>query len=240
LLLFKVVSVINKHALIIGGSSGTGYAIAEALARRGEAVTLTSRSAETAGQVAARLGTQHRGIALDLTAPEGIASALAGIGQVDHLVLVAVERDRNSVRGFDIASAIRAITLKTVGYTAVVAALSDRLAPDAAIVMFGGIAFSKPYPGSTTITQANGAVNGLVRTLAVELAPIRVNAIHPGAIGDTPEFQGVPGKIEFATARTPTARLPTMADMVAATEFLLDNGGVNAVNLAVDGGYSLS
>lgn len=230
----------NKHALIIGGSSGTGHAIAQALVQRGETVTLTSRSAETARDMAARLGTRHRGIALDLTEPQAIAPALAGIGRVDHLVLVAVERDRNSVRGFDIAGATRAIALKTVGYTAVVAALLDQLAPDAAIVMFGGIVFTNPYPGSTTVTQANGAVNGLVRTLAIELAPIRVNAIHPGAIGDSPEFQRKAGMIERASARTAAARLPTMADMVDATEFLLDNGGVNAVNLTVDGGYALS
>ncbi len=228
----------SKRTLVVGGSSGTGLAIARALATRGEQVTLTSRSAETASRIAAELGASHRGLALDLTRPETIEAALADLDRVDHIVLVAVERDRNTVRAFDIAGAMRAITLKVVGYTAVVAALANRLAPDGAIVLFGGVAHTRPYPGSTTITQANGAVTGMVRTLAVELAPVRVNAIHPGAIGDTPEIVGTPGLAERALARTAGSRLATMADMVSATTFLLDNGGVNEVDLRVDAGYA--
>lgn len=228
----------DKQALVIGGSAGTGLAVARALAKRGERVTLTSRDAGTAQRVAAELGHHHQGIALDLTRPDTFQAALAGLTRVDHLVIAAVERDRNSVRDYDADAATRAITLKVVGYTGVVATLANRLAPDGAIVLFGGVAHTRPYPGSTTITQANGAVRGLVRTLAVELSPVRVNAVHPGGIADSPEVTGTPGLADRILARTAGPRVATMADVADATLFLLDNGGVNAVDLRVDGGFA--
>ncbi|HEX6844245.1 MAG TPA: SDR family oxidoreductase, partial [Actinomycetota bacterium] len=75
------------------------------------------------------------------------------------------------------------------------------------------------------------------RTLAVELAPIRCNAIPPGIVGDTPFWEGKP--LDHVIARTPTGRLVTTDDVVDATEFLLENRGVNGVNLYVDGGWML-
>jgi NAD(P)-dependent dehydrogenase (short-subunit alcohol dehydrogenase family) len=74
----------------------------------------------------------------------------------------------------------------------------------------------------------------------VELAPVRVNAIHPGAVGDSPAVKSMPSAmIEVVRARTPTGRLATMGDVAAATLSLLDNSGINGVNLPVDGGFLL-
>ena len=88
--------------------------------------------------------------------------------------------------------------------------------------------------------MANGAVTSMVRTLAVELAPVRVNAIHPGAIGDSPAVKAMPAAmIEGIRTRTPTGRLVTMGDIAAATLSLFDNPGIIAVNLPVDGGFLL-
>ncbi len=98
-------------------------------------------------------------------------------------------RDRNTVADFDTAAASQLAVTKVVGYTAVIAALAERLAPDAAVLLFGGGAKDHPYPGSTTLTAVNAAVTGMVRTLSIELAPVRVNAIHPGPIGDSPFWQ---------------------------------------------------
>jgi NAD(P)-dependent dehydrogenase (short-subunit alcohol dehydrogenase family) len=98
----------------------------------------------------------------------------------------------------------------------------------------------RPYAGSTTVTTVNGGVTGLVRTLAVELAPVRVNAIHPGVVGDTPAWSGKPEAVlEAIRARTPIGRLVTTEDIVDAAVFLLENRGVNGVNLEVDGGWVL-
>jgi NAD(P)-dependent dehydrogenase (short-subunit alcohol dehydrogenase family) len=155
-------------------------------------------------------------------------------------VLAAVERDQNSVRTYDVGRAIKLLTLKVVGYTAVVHVLAPRFSATASIVVLGGMARDWPYPGSTTITMANGAVTSMVRTLAVELAPVRVNAIHPGAVGDSPAVKAMPSvMIEGIRTRTPTGRLATMGDVAAATLLLLDNPGINGVNLPVDGGFLL-
>ena len=159
---------------------------------------------------------------------------------MQRLVLAAIERDENSVRDYDVGRALRLITLKLVGYTEVVHALADRLAEDASILLFGGQALRRPYPGSTTVTTVNGGVTGIVHTLAVELAPIRVNAIHPGIVGDSPAWEGKPAAVlEAVRARTPIGRLVTMDEVAEAAMFLLENGAVNGVNLEVDGGWML-
>jgi NAD(P)-dependent dehydrogenase (short-subunit alcohol dehydrogenase family) len=155
-------------------------------------------------------------------------------------VIAAIERDENRVRDFDVVSAIRLTTLKLVGYTEVVHALSDRMADDAAIVLFGGLAKDRPYVGSTTVSTVNGGISGLVRTLATELAPTRVNAIHPGIVGDSPYWAGKPPDLlEAVRARVPTGRLVRMAEVVDATVFLLENPAINVVDLRVDGGTLL-
>jgi NAD(P)-dependent dehydrogenase (short-subunit alcohol dehydrogenase family) len=99
------------------------------------------------------------------------------------------------------------------------------------------MAKERPYPGSTTVTSVNGAVTTIVRTYALELAPIRVNAIHPGIVGDSPYWAGKEEALERTRARTPTGRLATMADVTDACIFLLENASVNGVNLTVDGGW---
>ena len=131
-----------------------------------------------------------------------IAAALADVGPVHHLVLAAIDRDDNSVAEYDIARAIRLVTLKLVGYTEVVHTLLGRLRRDASIVLFGGMAKERPYPGSTTVTTINGGVVGLTRTLVEELRPRRVNSIHPGIVGDSPYWVEKPAALE----RTNTAR----------------------------------
>ncbi|MGH3204626.1 MAG: SDR family oxidoreductase, partial [Streptosporangiaceae bacterium] len=127
--------------------------------------------------------------------------------------------------------------LKLVGYTEVVHALAPRIAADGAIVLFGGLAKERPYPGSTTVSTVNGGITTLVHTLAVELAPIRVNAIHPGIVGDSPYWRD--RDLSHVIARTPCGQLAQMADIVDATAFLLGNRAVNGVSLNVDGGWLL-
>jgi NAD(P)-dependent dehydrogenase (short-subunit alcohol dehydrogenase family) len=160
------------------------------------------------------------------------------VGDVDHLVLAAIERDTNSVREYDIAAALRLVTLKLVGYTEVIHALGSRLRPESSILIFGGLARDRPYPGSTTVTTVNGGVTGLVRTLVIELAPIRVNAMHPAIVGDSPQWRDMPPeRMQALVDRTPIGRLVTMAEVVAAARFLLENQAINGIELTVDGGW---
>ena len=221
-------------SVVIGGSSGLGRFIAQRLASRGDDVVVTSRDPERAAQVAGEIGGTAVGLALDLTRPEGIAGQLERIESVDKLVLTAFLPMANTIRDFDITAAVAAITAKLVGYTETVRCLHGRFTPDAAVVLFGGAAKDRPYPGSTMVTAHNGGVSALVKTLAIEIAPHRVNAVHPGVVGDSPRWRDV--SEHPAIARTPIGRLVTMAEVADATEFLLANTGVNAHDLAVDGG----
>jgi NAD(P)-dependent dehydrogenase (short-subunit alcohol dehydrogenase family) len=157
---------------------------------------------------------------------------------VRSLVIVAIDRDDNRVPDYSIERAIRLVTLKLVGYTEVVHSLLDRLGPESSIVLFGGLAKDRPYPGSTTVSTVNGGVVGMVRTMATELAPIRVNALHPGIVGDSPFWSGK--SLDHVVSRTPTGRLATMADIVDAVSFLLENPAVNGIDLRVDGGWMIT
>jgi len=227
-----------SSVLVVGGTSGIGREIARHFAAAGDRVTLTGRQASRAAAVANEIGGDATGIALDLAVPHGIAPALAGLDVVDNVVLAAIDREVSTrVHDFDIDLAQRLVTLKLVGYPEVVHALRSRLAPDAAIVMFGGLAMLRPYPGSNTVSTVNGVVIGLMNTLIVELAPIRVNVIHPGIVGDSPYWRD--RDLSGVVARTPCGRLAQMADIVDAVAFLLRNPAVNGVSLNVDGGTLL-
>ncbi len=226
--------------VVVGGTRAIGLEIVKQYAAEGRDVVLTGRtpaSIEAAVASAGAAGGTVRGAAFDLSEPSTIAPALADVGPVHHLVLAAIDRDANSVRDYDIGRAIRLVTLKLVGYTEVVHALLDRLDDDSSVVLFGGMAKERPYPGSTTVSTVNGGIVGLTRTLVEELKPIRVNSLHPGIVGDSPFWAEKPAAVENYRSQTPTGRLATMADMVDATRFLLENRSVNGVELIVDNGW---
>jgi NAD(P)-dependent dehydrogenase (short-subunit alcohol dehydrogenase family) len=206
-------------------------------AAQGRDVVLTGQSRQNVDTAVAQVDGSVRGIAFDLAQPKAIAAAVADVGRVDRLALVAIDRDQNSVGDYDLDRAIRLVTLKLVGYTAVVSALRDRLADSSSVVLFGGMAKERPYPGSTTVTTVNGGVVGLTRTLVEELRPIRVNSIHPGVVGDSPYWAEKPAAIEKYTSETPLGRLVRMDEIVDAVVFLLENSAVNGVDLIVDGGW---
>jgi NAD(P)-dependent dehydrogenase (short-subunit alcohol dehydrogenase family) len=231
--------VAGGSVVIVGGTRGIGRALARVYADRGRDVVLTGRDEAAARAAAEEIGGRARGLALDLCKPDQIAGRVDGVGPVDHLVLSAIDRDANSARDYDLDRALALVTLKLVGYTEVVHRLLPGMGPDASILVFGGLARDRPYPGSTTVSTVNGGVTGMVHTLAVELAPIRVNAIHPGIVGDSPEWRDNAAMLERVAQRTPIGRAVAMDEIVGAALFLLENGGVNGVDLAVDGGWLL-
>jgi NAD(P)-dependent dehydrogenase (short-subunit alcohol dehydrogenase family) len=235
-----LVDVAAGAVVVVGGTSGLGLLLAESYAGRSHDVVITGRDADRCAGIAASIagGGPVRPIAFDLAEPETIAAALEPVGPVEHLVLAAIERDYNHVLEYDVARAVRLVTLKLVGYSEVVHALAPRLVPGASILLFGGQALNRPYPGSTTVSTVNGGVAGLVGTLALQLAPTRVNAIHPGIVGDSPEWSSKPEVVERTAARTLIGRTVTMDEIVGAARFLLENTGVNGVNLVVDGGWT--
>lgn len=231
----------DGNVVVIGGTSGLGREVAAHYAGAGRPVVISGRDEGRASAIAEEIGGETTATALDLHEPERIASALEGVGEVDHLVIASIYRDENRVADYDVQAAIRLVTLKLVGYTEVVHALASRLHDESSILLFGGLAKDKPYPGSTTVTTINAGVVGLVRTFVSELAPIRTNAIHPGIVADSPFWSAKPPEVlEAVREKTPTGRPLRMRDIVHASVFLLENPMVNGVNLHVDGGWSLT
>lgn len=232
----------NKGTVVVvGGTSEIGKRVAQRYARQGHKTVVTSRDAGRAKSAAQEVGGDCMGVSLDLSKPRDIAAALEGVDDVLYLVLVAVERDENTARNYNIDGALNLVTLKLVGYTEVVHVLAPRMRPAGAIVLYGGLAKDRPYPGSTTVTTVNGGVMTMVHTLAIELAPLRVNAIHPAVVGDSPYWASKPEAVLNALrARTPLGELVTIDDVVDATAFLLENRAVTGVNLRVDGGWMLT
>jgi NAD(P)-dependent dehydrogenase (short-subunit alcohol dehydrogenase family) len=228
----------NGSVVVIGGTQGMGRELAVSYAGEGRDVIVTGRDQSRADTAAMEIGDSTRGIGFDLAEPHAIAAALADVGTVDHLALVAIERDLNKVREYDIDAALRLVTIKLVGFAEVVHVLAPRLHDRSSIVFYGGLARDRPYPGSTTVTTVNGGVTALVRTLVWELAPIRVNAIHPAIVGDSPQWRDMaPERHKALVDRTPIGRLVTMAEVVDAARFLLENEAINGLNLVVDGGW---
>lgn len=224
--------------VVVGGTSELGKAVAVHYAGKGHPVVVTGREAGRAQKVAEEIGNGAVGINFDLSKPKEIGKALAGVKDVQYLVLVSIARDENSVKTYDIDQAVELVTLKLVGYPEVVHALLPEMRADGAVLLYGGMAKERPYPGSATVTTINGGVSTLVRAMSVELSPLRVNAIHPGVVGETPYWADKPaGVLETLAARTLTKQLVTIKDVTDAAIFLLENKGVNGVNLDVDGGW---
>jgi NAD(P)-dependent dehydrogenase (short-subunit alcohol dehydrogenase family) len=227
----------DGSVVVVGGTRAIGFELAKQYVDRGDRVVVTGQDAERVASAVEQLGDGTTGATFDLADPTSIAAALAGVGTVRRLALVAIDRDQNSVADYDIAKAIRLVTLKLVGYTEVVHQLHGRLTDDASVLLFGGMAKERPYPGSTTVTTVNGGVVGLTRTLVEELKPRRANSIHPGVVGNSPYWAEKTAAIERYTSETPLGRLARMDEIVDAAVFLLENTAVNGVDLIVDGGW---
>ncbi|GAB2557787.1 SDR family oxidoreductase [Kribbella endophytica] len=222
------------EVLVVGGSGGLGLAVARKYAAQGDSVVVTSRTKTGADEAAALVGGSTRGLAVDLSQPATIEEALGEITAVDHLVVTAIAQSGNTIAGFDLEDAVTAATVKLVGYAETVRVLASRFNPGASVVLLGGLAKDRPYPGSTMVTATNGGVSALARTMAVELAPVRVNVLHPGVVGDSPKWEG--SDLAHVVNRTPIGRTVTVDEVVDAVDFLLRNGAVNAVDLELDGG----
>lgn len=229
----------NGSVVIVGGTSVFGTRLAEHYTGQGRKVYVTSRDQGRADELAKQVGGDCVGLGLDLTKPHDIKDALASVEDVDRVVLIAIVRDANSVKDFNIDTSTTFITVKLVSYMEVIHALLPEMREDASICLYGGNAREWPYPGSTSVTIANGGITHMVKTLGVELAPRRINAIHPSVVGDSPFWEDKPAVLDLHRSRTTIGRLVNVEDIVDATVFLLENAAVSGVNLTVDGGTNL-
>ncbi|MGW6458309.1 SDR family oxidoreductase [Streptomyces sp. NPDC055078] len=234
----------DSHIVVIGGTRGLGFEVAKAAAAQGARVTITGRDAADARKRAAEIGPSVTGAACELTDWDSIGALFEGMDTVDGLVLTALDRDHNTINDFRPDDCARTSLMKTVGYATAVNKAIPKFTADASVVMFSGLSMWRPVPGSTTISMANAAIIGLVNSLTLEIAPVRVNALTPGVVGGTAAVDEA-DKVradwyEAMRQRTPAKRLPTPDDIANAVMFLLTTPGINGANLVIDAGMRLA
>jgi NAD(P)-dependent dehydrogenase (short-subunit alcohol dehydrogenase family) len=231
----------GQHVFVVGGTSGLGLSIAQAADALGANVTIAGRGTERAAALAKSISSRAHGVHIDLEDSNSIHRALEGGDPIDHLILTPIYGGNQSIKDFNAEEAYRAARVKIVAFAEIVNKALPRLRPTSSIVLFGGLAKANPYPGSTMVSIVNGGMIGMARTLAVELAPIRVNGISPGLVADSPRWQkriqeGAASLVEAWRSRTPARRLATTDDIVHGVFFLLDNRAANGIDLELDGG----
>ena len=234
----------NEHVVVVGGTSGIGLSLASAIHALGCKLTVAGRGAERVAKIAKSIGPSVTGCHVDLEDIPSIRGGLSEGAAVDHLVLTPLYSVATSVKDFKVAEANKVLQTKLTGYIEAVSAVLPRLKPTSSIVLFGGLAKTRPYPTSTMISVANAGIVGMMKTMVFELAPIRINSVSPGLVGDSPKWNEIVKKgdnpfINAVTARTPTRRLATTADVIDAVFFLLDNQSANGVDVALDGGIQV-
>ena len=232
-------SLKDSRIVITGGGTGIGLATAKLAAARGASVVLMGRrEAKLQGAVEA-IGAAASYRVLDVTDGDAVIRAFKEIGRFDHLVTCAAgiaigpfaELPEGALREF--------FEVKFWGQVRAVRAALPNLARDGSIVAVSGFLYRKPSAGYSAFAAVNGAIEALVKVLAIELAPIRINALVPGQVDTLRDIigdQANRGRVEAAAAQLPVGRIGTPDDLAHAALFLLENRFTTGTSLDVDGG----
>jgi NAD(P)-dependent dehydrogenase (short-subunit alcohol dehydrogenase family) len=234
-------SLQDKTVLVVGRGSGIARAVTEAALSAGARVVAAGRA--VANLEADYKGTEVTVQGVDLTDETSIAALAEDLGQVDHVVSTASARARGAVSELTPEQLILSFHTKVVGPIMLAKHFAPKMPDDGSFVLFSGVAALEPDPGFLAVAATNGSVNTVVRSLAVELAPIRVNAISPGTI-DTGAWDGLgeQKKAElFAklSAANPARRIGTAEDIAQAVLFAMTSTFMTGVSVSIDGGQPL-
>lgn len=234
----------SQHtALVVGGTSGIGLATARRLQAVGTTVHIAGRGKQRLDAVAvtdpALIG--HRADASDREAITAVAEA---IGRIDWLVItVSGNEGPGPITELDLDMLRRAFDAKFWGHITTIQAALPYLAPAGSITLLGAITARAGMPGTAGIAAINGAVEALVKPLAAELAPIRVNGVSPGFV-DTPWWNAVPEDARgayFAQAAQalPVRRIATAEDVADVVVLAATNANTTGTIIETDGGAHL-
>jgi NAD(P)-dependent dehydrogenase (short-subunit alcohol dehydrogenase family) len=231
----------EKGVVVLGGTSGIGLATALAAAARGAVVTVTSRSSERVANAVRQIGGSARGEVVNLENEEETKALCGRLGAFDHLVYTAGDELLLSpVAQLDLAVARRAFEVRVFGALGATKHAAARIRPGGSIVLTHGIAAARPSAGWAVGAAVCGAMEALTRALAVELAPVRVNAVSPGFVrtalwNPIPEAQR---EVLFREAgrKLLTKRIGEAAEIAEAYCYLMENTFTTGQTLVVDGG----
>jgi NAD(P)-dependent dehydrogenase (short-subunit alcohol dehydrogenase family) len=175
----------GRTVVITGGASGNGLATARMVVDRGGSVILMGRSLDRLKAAQAELGAAASTAELDVTDEDAVRRAFAGIRRIDHLITAAAGTLRGRLIDLDTQRARELFDTMFWGQHHCIKYAASRMAASGSVVLFSGWISRKPAVEMSTLAGVDGAIEALARILALELAPVRVNAITPGQI-DTP------------------------------------------------------
>jgi NAD(P)-dependent dehydrogenase (short-subunit alcohol dehydrogenase family) len=233
----------DRTVLVIGRGSGIAYAVARAAQDAGARVVAAGRNRgalEATYRDHSNISTET----VDITDDASIAALGERLGSLDHIVSTASARARGRLADLTREAVQASFDTKVIGPLMLAKHLGPRINEGGSLVLFSGVAAFKIAVGTLAVAITNGAADTLTRSLAVELAPIRVNAISPGVI-DTGAWDalGEQGKVQmFAeqARRNPARRIGDAGDIASAVLFAMANTFLTGVTLAADGGEALT
>jgi NAD(P)-dependent dehydrogenase (short-subunit alcohol dehydrogenase family) len=234
----------NKRVVIIGGSSGIGLAVAEEAALQGAEVVIVSGNAERVQLAVTSIGGDAHGRAVDVSDEKAVESFFANIGAFDHLVFTAGDSlQLHELADTDLKQARHAFELRYWAALAAVKYGSPHIRKGGSIVLTTGVAGRRPHKGWAVAASVCGTIEALTRALAVELAPIRVNAVSPGVVR-TNLWQNMSADereqlFESVGKRLPVGRVGEAHDIAQAYLFLMQEGFSTGQTVVVDGGTVL-
>ncbi|MDH6651250.1 short chain dehydrogenase [Priestia megaterium] len=234
----------GKKIVIIGGSSGIGFETAKQVIAQGAEVIIASRSKNKLQNAKEQLEASATAFILDTTQEQQVQSFFEKVGQFDHLVVSAAETSGGSFLHTNTAQARQLFENKFWGQYYAAKYGAPKILPHGSITLFSGVVAYKSMVGSSILGAVNAAVSNLGQTLALELAPIRVNIISPGII-DTPSRSKMPEETRnhfYATVgnKLPVKRIGRAEDVAQSVLYLLQNSFVTGTVLHVEGGHILS
>ena len=236
-------SLTDATIVILGGSSGIGLATAQAALNEGATVIITGRSEARLNAARNALGKRASAVTLDASDEAGTRKLFASLPSLDHLFITAGAIVLDSHLEPTTDDLHPALDTRFWGALYAAKYAAPKMNNGGSITFMSGTAGRRPLPGAAVTSASCGAIDAFARALALDLAPVRVNSITPGYI-DTPLFDELFGEqraavLANAAASLPLKRIGRPDEIAHAVLFLMQNGYVTGINLAVDGGCLL-
>ena len=233
-------SLRDRSVLVVGASSGIGEAVARAFAEAGAAVVVASRGGPKLHGVAEAIGARAQ--AFDMLDEAAVAAFFAAEAPFDHVAISAAATKTGSVTSLALADAKDAMNSKFFG--AYTVAKHARISEGGSLTFVSGFLSNRPSAGAVLQGAINAALEALARGLALERAPVRVNAVSPGLI-DTPLWEGLPAAKRDAmfaatVKKLPARRVGRPEDIAQAILFVATNPFATGSTITVDGGGTIA
>lgn len=237
-----MMSLAGQRVVVVGGASGIGLAVAQAAAAEGAIVEVHDVDAAAIARLQDVLPGRH--VVVNVLDEAAVKAALEGTEPLAHVYVAAGFTGPTSLLEGALETQWKLIDVRLKGSAHVVRAAAKRLRPGGSFTFTGGVSTDRPAKGSWAINVSTAATEQLARTLAIELAPLRFNAVAPGWT-DTPMWDRVLGdgkaQVFGDVAKTLlTKRLSTARELADAVLFLMRNEAVTGEVLHVDGGGRIS